>query len=108
MKKNKAKPYEKLALVYDHLMDHVNYNLWTKYVYNVSRKYVDRNSSVLELAGGNGKFARKFKNYYPDILVTDMSLSMLQNKNDGISKVCCEMTNLPFKKKFNLIYSTFD
>lgn len=108
MKKIKADPYEKLALVYDHLMDHVNYNLWTKYVYRVSRKYAGRYANVLELAGGNGNFSDLFRNYYPYIIVTDKSFQMLSGRRGSLPKVCCEMLNLPFKKKFDLIYSSFD
>jgi|SRR5690554_2916607 len=108
MKKIKVKPYEKLSVVYDHLMSHVNYTLWTNYVYRVSRKFVNKESSVLELAGGNGKFSKIFKNYYPNIVVTDLSFSMLSSRENGLPKVCCEMTSLPFKKKFDFIYSTFD
>lgn len=108
MKKIKTKPYDKLSLVYDQLMDHVNYNLWTRYVYRVSQKFVQHNSSVLELAGGNGKFSAIFKKYYSDIIITDISLSMLLSRNSSLPKVCCEMISLPFKKKFDLIYSTFD
>lgn len=108
MKKFKAKPYQKLALVYDHLMSHVNYDLWTKYLYKISKDLVSKNADVLELAGGNGKFSNIFKKYYPNILVTDLSLEMLLSKQNSFPKVCCEMKSLPFKKKFDLIYSTFD
>ncbi len=106
--KIKTRPYEKLALVYDHLMDHVNYNLWTKYVYRLSSKYVSRNSSVLEIASGNGNFSNLFKTYYPNIILTDISFSMLTARKNKLPKICCEMVNLPFKKKFDLIFSTFD
>jgi len=108
MKKIKTKPYEKLALVYDHLMNHVNYDLWTKFIYKISKDLVSKDSNVLELAGGNGKFTNIFKKYYPNILVTDKSIEMLLSKQTSFPKVCCEMLKLPFKKKFDLIYSTFD
>lgn len=108
MKKIRTKPYEKLALVYNHLMNHVNYDLWTKYIFGISRNLVGKDANVLELAGGNGKFANIFKKYYSNILVTDLSLDMLSSRQNSFPKVCCEMINLPFKKKFDLIYSTFD
>ena len=108
MKKIQVKPYEKLPLIYDHLMNHVNYDLWTRYINRISRKLVDKNSSVLELAGGNGKFSDKFKKYYPNIVVTDKSFQMLSSRKSNSPKICCEMVSLPFKKKFDLIYSTFD
>src|SRR4030067_1225235 len=108
MKKIKTKPYKKLALVYDHLMNHVNYDLWTKYVHKICKDLVYKDANVLELAGGNGKFSNIFQKYYSNILVTDKSIEMLLSKQSGFSKVCCEMISLPFKKKFDLIYSTFD
>jgi SAM-dependent methyltransferase len=108
LKKIKAKPYEKLALVYDHLMNHVNYDLWTKYIFKIIKDLVSSDAGILELAGGNGKFSNIFKKYYPNILVTDKSIEMLLNKQSSFPKVCCEMISLPFKKKFDLIYSTFD
>ena len=108
MRKIKSKPYEKLAVVYDHLMNHVNYDLWTKYIYMICKDFIKKKSSVLEIACGNGKFSKRFKKYFHDIIVTDISLEMLLMNQDNSPKVCCEMINLPFKKKFDLIYSTFD
>ncbi len=108
MKKIKTKPYEKLSLIYDHMMNHVNYELWTKYVYKITRNLISKNSKVLELAAGNGKFAKRFRSYYPNILLTDISIDMLLSKTNNLPKVCCEMFSLPFKYKFDLIYSTFD
>lgn len=108
MEKIKTKPYEKLALVYDHLMNHVNYDLWTRYVYKISSEFVNKNASVLEIAAGNGNFTKLFNTYYKNIIVTDLNIQMLSDKKNSLPKICCEMTNLPFKKKFNLIYSTFD
>ncbi len=117
MKKIKVKPYEKLVFVYDHLMSHVNYDLWTKYIYKISKDLVSKDANVLDLAGGNGRFSNIFRKYYPNILVTDKSIEMLLSKSarsrlssrqNNFLKVCCEMINLPFKKKFDFIYSTFD
>lgn len=108
MENIKAKPYDKLAMIYDHVMEHVNYDLWVNYVHQISKKYVRRDAKVLELAGGNCRFSELFVNYYPDLLVTDKSLRMLASKKNSLTKVCCEMPYLPFKTKYDLIYSTFD
>jgi ubiquinone/menaquinone biosynthesis C-methylase UbiE len=108
MKTIKAKPYEKLALIYDHLMDHVNYDLWAKYIHQIGKEFVDKNANVLELAGGNGKVSSLLKKYYTSIVISDLSIEMLTSKKNSIPKVCCEMTSLPFKSKFDFIYSTFD
>ncbi len=104
----RVKPYEKLASVYDHLMSHVNYELWADYIYEISKPYINRKSSILELAGGNGKFSDIFLKSYPNILITDKSFEMLSSGKNKLPKVCCEMPSLPFKSKFDFIYSNFD
>lgn len=104
----KVKPYEKLAFVYDNLMDHVNYKSWADYIYDVTKSYISRDSNILELAGGNARFSEIFRKYYPNILVTDKSFEMLSYEKNKLPKVCCEMPYIPFKNKFDLIYSTFD
>ena len=104
----RVKPYEKLVFVYDHLMSHVNYELWADYLYNISKTYINEKSSILELAGGNGKFSDIFLKFYPNIIISDRSLEMLSSGKNNLSKVCCEMESLPFKTKFDFIYSTFD
>jgi SAM-dependent methyltransferase len=104
----KVKPYEKLSLIYDHVMEHVNYEQWVKYIYEIGKRFVPRDANVLELAGGNCRFSELFVKYFPDIIVTDRCLEMLSSKKNSLLKVCCEMNYLPFKSKFDLIYSTFD
>jgi len=104
----RVKPYEKLAFIYDHLMSHVNYELWADYIFEISKTYINRKSSILELAGGNGKFSDIFLKFYPNILITDKSFVMLSSGKNKLQKVCCEMSSLPFKSKFDFIYSTFD
>jgi len=108
MRKIKVKPYARLALVYDHLMNHVNYELWVKYISGICRNYIGKDAKVLELACGNGRFSQLFRKYYPDIIISDKSLEMLSSAKTEIPRVCCEMGRLPFKKQFDLIFSTFD
>ncbi len=91
-------------------MRDVNYKKWSKYLLDVVSEYLDnKDPSVLELGAGNCKITRKISKKYRNIIASDLSLRMLQQgKNVFISKVCCDMTSLPFAKKFDLIYSTFD
>lgn len=101
--------YNKLANIYDYVMRNIRYDEWADYINSVSATYVSQKSQVLELAGGNGSFANHFVRYFPNLIVTDISRNMLLNsKNKSIKRVCCDMTRLPFKKKFDLIFSTFD
>lgn len=106
-----TRTYNKLAEIYDYVMKNVRYDLWSEYIYSISQNHIFsiKKPQVLELAGGNCNFADYFSRYYPNLIVTDLSLQMLLNsKNKKIKRICCDMTCLPFKKKFELIYSTFD
>jgi ubiquinone/menaquinone biosynthesis C-methylase UbiE len=102
--------YESVSLIYKELMRGVKYNKWSKYLLDVVSEYIDKKTpSVLELGAGDCKIARSISKKYHNIIASDISLPMLQQaKNVSVSKVCCDMTSLPFKNKFDLIYSTFD
>lgn len=104
-----VKMYEKLPLIYDDLMSSINYETWAKYIFKIVNSYIQKESLVLELAGGSCKFANYFVKFFPNIIVTDISKNMLNiDKKNLIRKVCSNMTNIPFKSKFDLIYSNFD
>ncbi len=50
-------------------------------------------------------FSKKYKNYF----ATDISLSMLKgSSNNYIAKICCDMSAIPIKTKFDFIFSAFD
>jgi SAM-dependent methyltransferase len=50
-------------------------------------------------------FSKKYKNYF----ATDISLSMLKGScNNHLTKICCDMTAIPIKAKFDFIFSAFD
>jgi len=104
----KVKPYEILPLIYPHLMKKIQYNRWAAYLHELVKKECPKRSKVLELGAGDGTFALYFQKYYPHLIITDISSNMLINKNNNIPRICCDMTSLPFKKKFDLIYSNFD
>lgn len=90
-------------------MRKVRYEDWADYLFTITNDYSSRDAKVLELAGGNCILGNYFSGYYPDLTVSDSSFSMLQQDCiKGVPKVCCDMINLPFKCKFDLIYSTFD
>ena len=107
MKKSLA--YVKLAEIYDHVMRKVNYSDWADYIFTITENYVGDNPKVLEFAAGNCKLANYLSEYFPDITITDYSRSMLfSDKQKKLPKVCCDMSLIPFKTKFDLVYSTFD
>lgn len=105
----KVKPYQKLALIYNKVMKTVDYDSWTKYILEIASNNLKSNAKVLELASGNCNMAKIISKKYPDFIATDISFSMLKSANDfGIEKVCCDMSKLPFNKKFDFIFSAFD
>ncbi len=108
-RKNQNKIYNEVASIYDYLMRSVDYKYWSDYIYSITKKHIKPGSNVLELAAGNCNFSKYFIKRYPKLIVTDISLSMLRHKiQKNIPKICCNMVELPFNIKFDLIYSTFD
>lgn len=109
MENNREKIYDKLPVIYEFLMRKVSYQTWARYLISILKEYVPVKGRVLEIAAGNCKLANYFINYFPDITATDLSKNMLaSDEKERLPKVCCDMCRLPFKVKFNLVYSTFD
>ena len=90
-------------------MKHIRYDYWADYLYHLTSKYISPESAVLELAAGNCKLAKFLVKKYPRLIVSDLSLEMLEcSDSKKLRKVCCNMVSIPFKKKFDMIYVTFD
>ncbi|MDT3696986.1 MAG: class I SAM-dependent methyltransferase [Ignavibacterium sp.] len=107
-KKNHIDPYKYVSSIYIHLMDFVDYKWWAKYIYSITANHLSKSPSVLELGAGNCKLANHLSKNYKDYIASDISLSMLSGADNKIKKVCCDMTAIPFNKKFDLIFSAFD
>mgnify|MGYP000408630571 CR=1 FL=1 len=106
---HKSKCYESIPGIYDYIMKKISYSEWADYIHETVKDSIPVNAKVLELAAGNCKFANHFKKYYPDLITTDISKNMLFfDKENKVCKVCADMVYLPFKEKFDLIYSNFD
>ena len=101
--------YSKLPLIYSYIMRKIDYKIWAEYIYSIVSEDLPVKPRILELAAGNCKLAKYLSEFYPLIIVSDISADMLKS-SPGISlhKVCCDMTLLPFKNKFDLIYCAFD
>lgn len=102
--------YESVSLVYNGLMKEVNYKKWGSYLNGIIKENFEKsNLSVLELGAGNCKLAGIISKKYKNYLASDLSLNMLkQGSKVKVKKVCCDMTSLPFKTKYDLVLSTFD
>lgn len=90
-------------------MRSIDYVKWAQYIFELSKELKKKNISALELASGTGNVAKHLHLKIKSIISTDISLPMLRSNNAvNQLKVCCDMTRLPFKKKFDFIFSTFD
>ncbi len=105
----KDKLYSAIAPIYPKLMNHVNYKLWADYYKEILKEQLRKNSSILELASGNCELSKYIRKYFPSITLTDISIEMLKmSGKDNQKKVCCDMTALPFRCKFDAVISSFD
>lgn len=105
----KVRPYEKVSLIYDSLMENVNYSSWANYILEVAQKHTRKLDITLELAAGNCKISNKIYQRFKYYVAADISLQMLKSSEaNGIPRLCCDMTSLPFKINFDLIFSAFD
>jgi ubiquinone/menaquinone biosynthesis C-methylase UbiE len=74
-----SRPYERIAPVYDAVMDHVDYDRWARYVHQAIETHGDSVSSVLELGGGTGSLALRLQPMGPyDYTLTDGSAAMVE------------------------------
>jgi ubiquinone/menaquinone biosynthesis C-methylase UbiE len=89
-------------------MHFVSYKWWARYIYTITKPKVIKNPIVLELASGNCALAGYLSKHYKNYIVTDISKSMLNHSKIKLNKVCCDMTAIPFSKKFDLILTSFD
>jgi len=103
------KPYDKISVIYEDLMQHVDYNKWANYLLTIAHEFVDKNSSLLEIASGGCFVAEIFSKNYPNIIATDYCLPMLQlSRLKRLPKICCDMRYLPFQTSFDFIFCAFD
>ncbi len=101
--------YTAVAEIYSYLMQYIGYDVWAEYILDILDYAELEPRSALEIAGGTGSLADILKKNIPNLILTDRSLQMLKkNRSEDLPKVCCDMRNLPFKKEFDFIFSTFD
>lgn len=103
-----VKPYSQFSQVYSHLMNSVDYSFWANYISEIHSIIGKKNDIALELASGDCKLSKYFKNEFKSIYLTDISLEMLKLNRTKHEVVCCDMQYLPFNIQFDFIFSAFD
>lgn len=100
--------YSYLTLIYPYIMRSIDYKKWADFIYSISKELKKKNLLALELACGNGAIANKLNKKFEYLCISDLSLQMISAAKKNIDRVCCNMTELPFQRKFDFVYSTFD
>lgn len=103
-----ANPYEYISEIYSHLMKSISYQNWAKYISEIVLSINKNEPKILEIASGTGETSGYLKKEFPDLIVSDISFSMLRKNNPDLRRVCCDMKALPFKSEFDFIFSSFD
>lgn len=101
-------PYKAVSTIYNHIMHKLSYHEWAKYVSEIKTYYKNDSEKFLEIACGTGNLNHYLKMIFYDIVMLDISKSMLDKVESTNKRVCADMTRLPFKSNFDFIYSTFD
>lgn len=72
-------PYDTLAVIYDAVMDHVDYDRWARYVKACLDTHAASVTSILELGGGTGSLAVRLQPMGAyDYVLTDGSAAMVR------------------------------
>lgn len=89
-------------------MHKLSYHEWAKYVSEIKTFYKNDSEKFLEIACGTGNLNYYLEKIFSDIVMLDISKSMLDQVDPSNKRVCADMTSLPLKGNFDFIYSTFD
>ncbi len=107
-------PYEKLALIYDRLMSHVNYKQWAEYVRNLFQ-YADRDiKQIVDISVGTGSLIQYLNKSGYNCYGSDLSfLMILQAKAklqiSGNIFIVSDATQLAFaSSKFDAVLFLYD
>ena len=89
-------------------MREIDYPSWADYIIDIIDLYPIKINNVLEVGAGKCQISEHLNNHFKNYFVSDLSKDMLSLGDKFLSKVVCDMSLLPFKKEFDLIFSIFD
>ena len=96
---NQQKPYEKLARIYDRLMEHVDYGMWSNYINRLIGSTDTKVQSVADLACGTGNFLNHLRSKFPVMYGCDLSEAMIREARikkelQGIPLFICNLQSI--------------
>jgi len=109
-----VRPYEKVHLIYDHLMKHVDYKDWAEYIDEIVEHHGIKGVELLDVACGSGSFLPHFYEMGYDLTAVELSEEMiLQAKEkveyfDDIQIFQQDMTQLSLDKTYDVVVCLFD
>lgn len=108
----KSIPYEKLSIIYDQLMNHVNYKNWADYIKNLFQYSYIKIESVIDISCGTGSLLSNLNTNKYKLFGSDLSYPMLQqatNKNDNKFFLLNDVRNIALKsKRFDAVLFLYD
>jgi len=108
----KSQPYNKLALIYDQLMSHVNYKNWAEYVIKLFQYGNIKVKSVIDISCGTGSLLLHFDTKKFDRWGSDISYPMItkaQSKFNQNIFLTNDVKNIATKSnKFDAVIFLYD
>ena len=104
----RVKPYYYFSKLYPHLMKSVNYRVWADYIFEIHQTLGSPYDIGLEIGSGLGQVGHTIRGEFKKLYLSDSSHEMLKMSKKSCDLICCDMVNLPFKIKFDFIFSIFD
>ena len=100
-KYHSAVPYSRIAPYYDHMMNHVDYAMWSRYIDFILDYYAVKARRIIDLSCGTGSFMLRFPLKGRIVLSGDLSMVMLKEAvRKGLQRklplFCADVRQLPF------------
>ena len=112
---HRYQPYSELALIYDHIMNHVDYPSWAKYIVSIFDCFAPDVKNVLELACGTGSLSIELQKQGYSMTCMDISHSMLKRAAMKFSELgiplnffAADMMSLPLTYQFEAAVCLYD
>ncbi len=105
-------PYSEIAVVYDYLLRHVDYQSWYRYIRDIVERYTENPEIIVELGCGTGRFGAKFSHDGYTIFGIDRSMNMLRvaktRAYNNFRLICADITRYSLARKADFIFSVHD
>ena len=111
MKAIRVKPYEKVHLIYDYIMQHVDYDDWADYIHEIIEHHKPNGKKLLDVACGSGKFFPFLEKNKYEITGVELSQEMIElaKKTTNVKTIYAQdMRELNIDDTFDIILCLFD